>query len=72
MHFHSNLGSRGGKYSGLTNAEICKKYCESMTEAKKEKKLITKQRWREYQGKPQDQFHKMNRLSQPNNPGAEV
>ena len=43
-----------------------------MMEAKKEKKLITKQRWREYQGKPQDQFHKMNWLSQPNNPGAEV
>ena len=37
-HVHSNLGSRGGKYSGLTNAEICKKYRESMAEAKKEKK----------------------------------
>ena len=47
MHFHSNLGSRGGKYSGLTNAEICKKYRESMTEAKKEKERIRKQRWRQ-------------------------
>ena len=46
-HFHSNLGSRGGKYSGLTNAEICKKYRELMTEAKKEKERIRKQRWRQ-------------------------
>ena len=44
--FHSNLGSRGGKYSGLTGAEICKKYRESMTEAKKEKERIKKQRGR--------------------------
>ena len=41
-HFHSNLGSRGGKYSGLTKAEICKKYRESLTEAKKGK--ITNQK----------------------------
>ena len=46
-HFHSNLGSRGGKYSGLTNAETCKKYRESMTEAKKEKEGIRKQSWRQ-------------------------
>ena len=46
-HFHSNLRSRGGKYSGLTNAEICKKYRDSMTEAKKEKERIRKQRWRQ-------------------------
>ena len=45
-HFHSNLESRGGKYSGLTNAEICKKYRESMRKAKKEKERIRKQRWR--------------------------
>ena len=36
-HFHSDLGSSGGKYSGLTDAEICKKYRESMTEVKKGK-----------------------------------
>ena len=46
-HFYSNLGLRGGKYSGLTNAEISKKYRKSMTEAKKEKERIRKQRWRQ-------------------------
>ena len=47
LHFRSTLGSRGGRYSGLTNAEICKKYRESMTEAKKEKERIRKQRCRQ-------------------------
>ena len=46
-HFHYNLGSRGGKYSGLTSAEIRKKHRELMTEAKKEKERIRKQRWRQ-------------------------
>ena len=127
LHSHAfslKFNSRGGKYSGLAHAEICKKYRESMTEAKKEKDRIRKQRWRqnlkknpakyneylekerlwknysnltksqkslassssnsqtpdtsdiraseEVSGKQKDQFYKMNRLSQPNNHGAEV
>ena len=45
--FYSNLRSRDGKYSGLTNAEIYKKYHESITQAKMEKEQIRKQRWRQ-------------------------
>ena len=31
-------GSKGEKYSGLNNAEICKVYRQSMSDAKKKKK----------------------------------
>ena len=39
-------GSKGGKYSGLNNAEICKVYRQSMSDAKKEKERLRKQQWR--------------------------
>ena len=47
-HFHSDLGSRGGKYSGLTNAEICKKnIVNRWPRQKKEKERIRTQSWRQ-------------------------
>ena len=41
-------GSKGEKYSGLNNAEICKVYRQSMSDAKKKKKKerLRKQQWR--------------------------
>ena len=39
-------GSKGGKYSGLNNAEICKVYWQSMSDAKKEKERLRKQQRR--------------------------
>ena len=39
-------GSKGGKYSGLNNAEICKVYRQSMSDARKEKERLRKQQWR--------------------------
>ena len=44
MHFHSNLGSRGGKYSGHTNAEMS--WIDDGGK-KGEKQRIRKQRWRQ-------------------------
>ena len=35
-----------GKYSGLTNAESCRLYRQSMTQAKKNKERLRKQNWR--------------------------
>ena len=38
--------SKGGKYSGLNNAAICKVYQQSMSDAKKEKGRLRKQQLR--------------------------
>ena len=35
-------GSKGGKYSGLNNAEICKVYRKSLSDAKKRKRRVEK------------------------------
>ena len=51
-------GSKGGKYSGLNNAEICKVYRQSMSDAKKEKERLRKQQWRAAQKKTPEMYKK--------------
>ena len=55
LHF---TALKEGKYSGLTNAEICRKYRETMSPAKKEKERLRKQKWREGLKKNKEGYNK--------------
>ena len=57
------LGSGGRKYSGLTNAEICKTNRQSMGESEKVKEQIRKLKWQENLKKNQQNTRNILRIN---------